>query len=343
VVVGVREPLDRAFRGYVERGVVPGLVVGVVRADGAEVKAYGRSGTARPLDERSLLEIGSVTKTFTALLLAEMAARGEVRLDDPIGAYLPSGVRTPKRAGREITLEDLATHTARLPRSGGTLIRQSLQNRSQPLGDYSYADLYEAVTRTGIRPGIGEKVRYSNLGFGLLGHILGLAGAKPYQDLITERVCRPLGLEDTSAATVGQRLTSGHTRKGRRVPPFEIDTLAGAGVLRSSARDMVRYLQAHLRPETTPLTEPLELVQRARRNIRKGKTAICLAWMILDRDDRRTLWHNGGTTGFGAFAGFQRGTSRGLVVLYNSRYRLRIDRTAIKALVGKAAQAGEES
>jgi serine-type D-Ala-D-Ala carboxypeptidase/endopeptidase len=253
------------------------------------------------------------------------------------------GVRTPKRAGREITLEDLATHTARLPLRGGTLIRQSLRNRTQPFADYSYADLYESVTRTGIRPGIGEKVRYSNLGFGLLGHILGLAGSKPYEELIAERVCRPLGLEDTSAATVGQRLTSGHTRKGRRVPPFEIDTLAGAGVLRSSARDMVRYLQAHLRPEATSLAEPLEGVQRAHRDIRKGKLAIGLAWMILEKDQRRTLWHNGGTMGFGAFAGFQRGTGLGLVVLYNSRYRLRIDRAAFKALDGLAAQAGEEN
>lgn len=322
---------------------MPGLVVGLARADGADVKAYGRSGTNRPLDERSLLEIGSVTKTFTGLLLAEMAGRGEVRLDDPIGAYLPSGVRTPKRAGREITLEDLATHTARLPRSGGTLMRQSLRNRTQPFADYSYADLYEAVTHTGIRPGIGKKVRYSNLGFGLLGHILGMAGGKPYEELVTERVCRPLGLKDTSTATVGDRLTSGHSRKGRRVPPFEIDTLAGAGVLRSSARDMVRYLQAHLRPETTPLAEPLELVQRSRRDIRKGRLAIGLAWMVLVKDGGRTLWHNGGTMGFGAFAGFQRGTSVGLVVLYNSRYRMRIDRAAIKALDGLAAQAGEEN
>ena len=319
------------------------MVVGVIRAEEATVKAYGRSGTARPLDERSLLEIGSVTKTFTALLLAEMAGRGEVRLDDPIGAYLPSGVRAPKRAGREITLEDLATHTARLPRSGGTLIRQSLRNRTQPFADYSYADLYEAVTRTGIQPGIGQKIRYSNLGFGLLGHILGLAGSKPYEELITERVCRPLGLEDTSGATVGQRLTSGHARKGRRVPPFEIDTLAGAGVLRSSARDMVRYLQAHLRPETSSLAQPLEEVQRAHRDIRKGKMAIGLAWMILDKDDRRTLWHNGGTMGFGAFAGFQRGTGLGQVVLYNSRYRMRIDRAAFKALDGLVGQAGEEN
>jgi serine-type D-Ala-D-Ala carboxypeptidase/endopeptidase len=282
VVVDARDSVDRAFRGFVERRVVPGLVAGVIRADDGTVKAYGRSGTTRPLDERSLLEIGAVTKTFTALLLAEMAGRGEVRPDDPIGAYLPSGVRTPKRAGREITLEDLATHTARLPLRGGTLIRQSLRNRTQPFADYSYADLYESVTRTGIRPGIGEKVRYSNLGFGLLGHILGLAGSKPYEELIAERVCRPLGLEDTSAATVGQRLSSGHTGKGRRVPPFEIDTLAGAGVLRSSARDMVRYLQAHLRPEATSLAEPLEGVQRAHRDIRKGKLAIGMAWMILE-------------------------------------------------------------
>lgn len=187
-----QEAADRSIPRWIERGRAVGMVLGLSRGDEISVKTYGSSGTDRPLGPDTILEIGSITKTFTGALLADMATRNEVGLEDPIGRYLET--ETPRAGDRQITLLDLATHTARLPRSGRILIRQSLRNRKEPFTAFTTADLYATVTRTGIRRGLGTKMSYSNIGFGLLGHVLSLAGGKPYEELVVDRVCSPLGL-----------------------------------------------------------------------------------------------------------------------------------------------------
>jgi D-alanyl-D-alanine-carboxypeptidase/D-alanyl-D-alanine-endopeptidase len=208
------------------------------------VKAFGSSGTDRPLDPDTIMEIGSITMPFTGTLLAEMASRSEVALDDPIGRYLP--IPTPRRGDREITLLDLATQTSRLPRSGWILIRQAFGNRREPFARYTTSDLYRQLSRARIRRGIGDRLRYSNVGFALLGHVLGLEAGSSYEELIVERVCRPLGLIDTGSDGIldaAERRARGHGRGGVAVPHLRAPAFAGAGILRSTARDMLRFLR----------------------------------------------------------------------------------------------------
>jgi serine-type D-Ala-D-Ala carboxypeptidase/endopeptidase len=308
------------------------VVVGLARGDDLTVKGYGASGTDRPLGPDTVMEIGSITKTFTGCLLAEMSLRGEVGLTDPIGRYLPGS--TPRRGDREITLLDLATHTSRLPRNGRILRRQFRRDRHEPFAAFSVADLEAAVAGTRIRRGIGRKMAYSNLGFGLLGHILGLAVGRAYEDLVVARICRPLGLRDTTAdvAGVNDRVAAGHRRGGRPAPPLRIPTLGGAGGLRSTAVDMLAYLRAHLHPDRTPVEDVLRLAIGPHRSFRRGTTAIGLGWLHLRRKDRTTVWHNGGTVGFGSFAAFDPDGDAAVVILSNSRYLLRSGRTAIGLL-----------
>jgi serine-type D-Ala-D-Ala carboxypeptidase/endopeptidase len=308
------------------------VVVGLSHGDDLTVKGYGLSGTARPLGPDTVMEIGSITKTFTGALLAEMSLRGEVRLDDPIGRYLTG--RTPRRGDREITLLDLATHTSRLPRSGRRLVRSSLRNRTEPFSAFTVADLDAVVARSRIRRGVGRKMSYSNLGFGLLGHILGLAAGRPYEDLVVDRICRPLGLRDTSAAMPGAdpRAARGHRRGGRPAPPLRIPALGGAGALRSTAADMLAYLRAHLHPDQTPEGETFRLAIGPHRSVRRGRAAIGLAWLHLRRGGRTTVWHNGGTVGFGSFAAFDPDRDAAMVLLANSRYLLRSGRLAMRLL-----------
>jgi serine-type D-Ala-D-Ala carboxypeptidase/endopeptidase len=306
---------DRALRPWVERGRAVGIIVALSRGDDARVKAIGTSGTERPLDADTIMEIGSITKPFTGTLLAEMTSRGEVRLEDPIGKYLP--IPTPRRIDREITLLDLATQTSGLPRSGWILIGQSLRNRREPFARYTTADLYREISRVRIRGRIGKRFRYSNVGFGLLGHLLGLAAGSSYEELIVERVCRPLGLHDTAPELAGEaseRGARGHGRGGIAVPNLQAPAFAGAGILRSTARDMLRFLRANLHPEETSLADVLRMAQGPHRSFRGGRLAIGLGWMQLQHKGRRVVWHNGGTVGFGSFAGFDPDAGASLII-----------------------------
>jgi serine-type D-Ala-D-Ala carboxypeptidase/endopeptidase len=149
-----------------------GIVVGIIDAHGRRVVAYGalEKGDKRPLDGDTIFEIGSITKVFTALLAADMAQRGEVKLDDPIQEYLPPTVKIPERGGKQITLIDLATHTSGLPRMPENF---RPKDPSRPYVDYTVDALYSFLSSYELRRDIGIKYVYSNLGFGLLG--LGLA------------------------------------------------------------------------------------------------------------------------------------------------------------------------
>jgi CubicO group peptidase (beta-lactamase class C family) len=136
----VMQRLERVVRERVDSGRGAGIVAGVVFGDGSRrVVAYGDAGGGRRLDRRSVFEIGSITKTFTGTLLADMAERGEVRLTDPVASLLPSEVMVPSRGGRQITLLDLSTQTSGLPRLPTNL---AFIDPANPYADYSVEQLY---------------------------------------------------------------------------------------------------------------------------------------------------------------------------------------------------------
>src|SRR5262249_36788679 len=141
-----------------------GIVVGVIELRGRRVVSHGRlaAGDPRPLNGDTVFEIGSVTKVFTSLLLADMAQRGEVALNDPVAKYLPAeGVKMPERGGRQITLVDLATHTSGLPRLPSNL---KPANSANPYADYTVKQLYEFLSGYTLERDIGAQFEYSNLG-----------------------------------------------------------------------------------------------------------------------------------------------------------------------------------
>jgi serine-type D-Ala-D-Ala carboxypeptidase/endopeptidase len=250
---------DASLRPLVERGAVVGMVVALLQGGERRVRSYGTVAAGRPAPPGpdTVFEIGSVTKTFTALLLHEMAGRGEVGLDDPIGRHLPPEVPAPTLGSRSITLVHLVTHTARLPNNGRTLIGQALRDRKHPFARYSVEDLHADLARARIRRGIGELVRYSNLGFGLLGYLLARAAGTSYDALVTERVTGPLGLPDTAVHPSDRtRYAQGHANRRRPAPDCEIPTLGGAGALRSTAWDMGAFLGRTSIPRPHPSKAP---------------------------------------------------------------------------------------
>jgi CubicO group peptidase (beta-lactamase class C family) len=264
-VVGL-DAVDLLAERAMRSGRRVGLVIGSLVGSEQRVVGYGRvrAGAQGLPDGGTIFEIGSVTKVFTGLLLADLAERGMVGLDDPLVGYLPAGVRVPSLGGRQITLGDLASHAGGLPRDPKGMLRRWLGDRRNPYAQLSAEELYASLARTRLRRRPGERVKYSNLGAGLLGDALARAAGQPYQELVRERICLPLGMRDTVVTPIGEqaaRLAIGHTRRGRPLPPFQIPTLVGAGGLRSTAADMLCLLRANLDPTQTPLAAQIERTQ----------------------------------------------------------------------------------
>jgi CubicO group peptidase (beta-lactamase class C family) len=321
--------VSELFGGLVTR-TAGGVVVGVQTRTERTVHAFGASGTSRPLGERTLFEIGSVTKTFTTTLLAEMVVRGEVALDDPIDRYLTQGVRRRARAHRPITLRALATHSAGLPRLPRGLLLTAIRHGEDPYAGYTLERLEQALSRT--KPRRIARFRYSNFGFALLGRALEKAVGVPYEDLVVNRICRPLGLEDThfSHPPDDSRWGSGHHRR-HPVPTWDLSAFAAAGGLRSSAADMMRYLRSNAHPGQTPLAEALELAHRPQRRVRRGRVEVCLGWMrIRTESGRPATWHNGGTGGFRASVAFDLDAE--VAALSNSRLGRALDVSTLRLL-----------
>ena len=301
-----------------------GLVVGYLVGGEERVAGYGRVGPGAPEapGAGTLFEIGSITKVFTGLLLADLAVEGVVGLDDPLARHLPASAVVPSVEGREITLGDLASHAAGLPHNPKGTLGRWLRDRHNPFAALSAEDVLEGLARTRLRRRPGERARYSNLGAGLLGEALATAAGLPYERLVRERVCLPLGMPDTLVSPSEEqaaRLAVGHSRRGGPVPRFEIPGLAGAGALRSTATDMLRFLAANLDPASTPLAAQLERIQRPRHPMGRGMQ-VGLGWLIVRSPEPAgpLLWHNGGTSGFRSFVGVARDRGIAVVVLSNS-------------------------
>lgn len=287
-----------------------GIVLGLLDATGR------RRIIAVGVDSSAVFEIGSITKTFTASVLADMALRGEVRLDDPVAQYLPDSAHVPSRNGKQITLLDLATQVSGLPRLPSNLAPRDPAN---PYADYSVQQLYAFLAGYQLTRDIGATYEYSNLGMGLLGLALARKAGTSYETLVTRRILTPLGMRETAITltpALRARLARGHDADGNVVPNWDLPTLAGAGALRSTTRDMLTYLAANL-DTTSSVDRAMRDAHTPRHEAGSPNMQIGLAWHIMSRPVGNLVWHNGGTGGYRSFSGFDPARRIGVVVLSN--------------------------
>ncbi|MDC9722046.1 MAG: serine hydrolase [Urechidicola sp.] len=305
------------IKSRVDEGINVGIVVALIDGENVEYFSYGKADlkTGADVDENSIFEIGSISKTFTGIIVADEVIKGKMKLSDPISDYLSEYTKVPTRNDTSITIKDVATHSSSLPRMPDNF---APENPNNPYADYTIEMAYEFISSVELTRDIGERYEYSNLGLGMLGHILELQYDKDYETIMVERIANPLGMDNTRIVftpNMKKHLAKGHNN-GVEVENWDLPTLAGAGAIRSSSVNMVKYLQANMGVHKTPLYKAMQLSHKTAYENEDQKFKIGLAWHYAN--DGEIIQHGGATGGYRAFAGFIAGTEKGVVVLTNS-------------------------
>jgi serine-type D-Ala-D-Ala carboxypeptidase/endopeptidase len=298
-----------------------GIVVGVVGPQGRRVISYGHlnQGDPRPLDGDTGFEIGSVSKVFTALLLADMVRKGEVALTDPVAKYLPAGVKVPERNGHSITLLDLATHTSGLP----FMPEESPTSNDPTVAKDPAAQYYQFLARYQLSRDIGAEWDYSNIGYWLLSQALASRAGMDYESLLRTRVVAPLKLRNTAITVLSKmkaKLAVGHNAALQPAPSFTtIPTYAGMSVLNlvSTADDLLTFLATTMGYEPSLLAPAMATMLSTRRPMPQLGQTQALGWVAIGEDDDQLIIHDGGTFGYASSVAWDPRSRVGVVVLSN--------------------------
>ena len=317
------------FQDIVDSGAT-GMVLAVVHGDEHIVMGFGETakGSGREPDGKSLVRIGSISKAVTGELLGGLAAAGQLSLTDPLQSYAPDGIPIPDFDGRPITLLDLATHSAALPRE-----------LDPPPGTETFtwpttADRYAWLAHQKLPWAPGSIAAYSNLGFDLLGAALAEAAGTSYPDLLRERITGPLGMADTAVTPSKEQcdrlMTAYDSHWSEAGPCVSTANFAASGGVYSTADDMVLWLRHNLARADAAAWPTLALthaayVQRQDLSAAIGfdeagpMDAIALGWLIEMPDGHRPmiLQKTGGSFGFMSYIAFAPGRDVGVFVSAN--------------------------
>jgi len=305
------------IEGRVDAKMNPSIVVGVVEGNSSKAYVFGeRAYGEGDADEHSIYEIGSISKVFTGIMLADQIVKGNMSADDPISSYLKN-MKLPTYEGKEITLGHLSDHTSSLPRMPGNY---NPSDPTNPYADYTPELLYECLSTIELERPIGSEYAYSNLAQGLLGHILELHTGKSYETLLSEIITEPLGMAETRVAfspLMKKNLAIGYSM-GQKTSNWDIATLTGAGAIRSSVHDMMIFLSANLGLIDTPLKDAIDLSHQMRHD-KTGSGGVALGWHIRNlKNGHEVITHGGATGGYRAFAAIDKIDKKGVIVLTNS-------------------------
>ena len=309
--------VDSLVQPYLDGEIVNAVSIGIVQGDKTRSRHYGRllsESLEKPTD-RTLYEIGSMTKVFTGILLAHAVETGRVKLDQPIGSLMRELQEVNKDVGDSILLQHLATHTSGLPRVPSNM----KPAQPDPYADYDRKQLTEFMCqfRPERKPGVESE--YSNLGVGLLGDLLAAEAGGSYEELLVKNIVQPLAMSDTRVTLSEdqrKRLASPHNADQSVERNWHFDALAGAGAIRSTTADMLRFLQANLNPPVSPLGKAIELAWKQHLPAKGHGFAMGLGWHIAR--DGQTRWHNGQTAGYHSMMLVNRPLDIGVVLLCNT-------------------------
>lgn len=307
----------RLARPLVDADRVDGLSVGIISRHRTWTFHLGQvsKNGGEPTDE-TIYEIGSISKVFTGLLLADAVVRGDAALDQPAGTLLPEGVIMPGENDQPITLASLSTHRSGLPRLPDNI--NGLQS-DNPYSQYDSKLAYAFLNKHQLRRRPGAAAEYSNFAVGLLGHLLCLKAEKTYDELLADRLTGPLGMSDTVvtvSADQKARMATPHLAPGQPFSTWDFADMPGAGGIRSTITDMMTFAGAQLDPPEGKLGEAIELAWTEHQPASGDDFAMGLGWHLAR--DGATRWHNGQTGGYHSMMLVSRKLDAAVVVLANT-------------------------
>lgn len=268
-----------------------------------------------PVDQKTLFEAGSITKTFSSLLLAQLALNGVMDVDAPISTYLPEGTQLPE-SEQPITAFTLATHTA-----GLTGLPQSITDKGldDPYRDTSREDLFAWLAGLTLARPVGEAFEYSNAGAALLGIAMEEASGVSYSELMRTLIFEPLEMSSSRIQLTGETIegmATGYDSAREPAANWKFDAFAPAGALVTNAEDLAKFIVAASGNSDTSLKPAFEKMLERPGEISQGQS-ISMGWFITDLGQGDIIWHNGGTGGFRSFVGYDKLSGNGVVVLSN--------------------------
>jgi len=310
--------INELVKPLIDNDILPSVTIGVVDRGTHWIGNYGKlsEDDPHPPTDKTIYEIGSITKVFTGILLAHAIAAGEVTIDTTIGSIDASARELNPEVANSLQLWHLATHSSGLPRMPTNL---QPANPLHPYVDYDRRLMLEFLHSVRLEKLPGTPSGYSNYGLGLLGELLAMKTGTSYSDMLKQRITIPLKMKDTSVTVspdARPRLAPPHQADGRRGEEWEFDAMAGAGAIRSTSRDMLRLIDAHLKLRQDPLGAAIELAWRQHLPGEGDGFAMGLGWHIAR--DATTRWHNGQTGGYHSILFINRPLQAGVIVLSNS-------------------------
>lgn len=322
--------VDTIAMEYLSDPANSSLAIGLSTGKSTETFFYGetKKGTAQLPDRNSLYEIASISKTFTAIMLAHAVNEGKIKLEDDIRKYLPGKFPNLEYKRIPIKIINLSNHTSGLPSLPDDFEKQPAYDAANPYLHYSKEMIYNylGTFKPDVSPGAASS--YSNLGFAVLGTILENVYGMPLEKLLERRLTNPLKMYHTHydiPAAQQQLLVTGYSdQTGKAVPYWDLCAFKAAGGLKSNLNDMLQYLKANMTAKNKDFLLTYQVTDH-QPDFERG-----MAWMIQPLKNRTVFWHNGGTAGFRSFCGFVKDRQTGIVVLSNSSAS--VDDLALKLL-----------
>jgi len=310
-----KKDVDVLGEQLIQDGWMTSLSIGLIHPGGIEYYNYGvlNKDTKMAPTKESIYEIGSVSKVFTCLLLAEKVQKEEIALDAPIQDWALQDWLLPFVDETYISAKHLCTHSSGLPRLPSNFTPSNFNN---PYAEYTVDMLKGSLGTTKLAAKPGTKVEYSNLGLGLLGYALTQHTQKSYEVSLQETITGPMKMKHTTVDVVpaNQNLVAqGYGMAGEAVSDWDMPTLIGMGEINSTTEDMLTFLSMQLSPPDTVLGKAIQSTQKTQMNRRDG--FLGLGWHIGLQDEAEIIWHNGGTGGSRSFVAFDPKRQIGLVVL----------------------------
>ncbi|MCM2372258.1 serine hydrolase [Aporhodopirellula aestuarii] len=309
-VRALAEPLIKAKRAM-------GISIGVISGEERFSVHLGKTGDGEEMpNDQTVYEIGSISKVFTGLMLADAVVGGNVRLDQPAGELLPDDVVMPTWNETQITLLQLSTHRSGLPRLPDNMTEVTSDN---PYAGYTSKHMYEFLNAHTLGRAPGEKGEYSNFAVALLGHLICLNSERSYEQVLQEKNTGPLSMDSTAVELTDSmrfRMATPHDSGLNPTSNWEFADVPGAGGIRSSIEDMLKFAAANLNPPDGELGQAIELAWKQHQPSTGGSFAMGLGWHLAR--DGQTRWHNGGTGGYRTMLMINRPLQIAVVVLCNT-------------------------